>query len=160
MASLLSGGSCISAVPCGCCVTLVGHGRGASGCECIDGSDRRSTDFTMKVRADLFFPRVPFWGRVGLASKQDAGRVVSSPLRMAPRILFESFGRWCFFLFESFGRWRPARGGSLDEVGAVCFMRSKHSWTHRTPHNKGIKNEGPAANAECPDAQILPAMQV
>ena len=70
---------------------------------------------------------------VGLGvSKKDACRVFSSPLRMAPRILFDSFGRW-----------RPARGGNFDEVGAVCSMRGKHSWTHRAPHQNGTKNEAP-----------------
>ena len=90
----------------------------------------------MKGRLDSFF----FHGcHSGARAREAANKMlvefISSPLRMATSILFESLGKW-----------RAARGRSL-EVGAVCFMRGKYPWTHRAPHHKGMKKRGPSTES-------------
>ena len=48
----------------------------------------------------------------------------------------------------------PVFWKSLDEVGAVCAMRGKHSWTHRAPHQNGKKKTRPSRErgvSRCPD---------
>ena len=61
-------------------------------------------------------------------------------------------------LFEFCGRWRLARGESHDEDGTECSLRGKHCGSTERFTRRAY--EGPAVNAESPDAKILLARQV
>ena len=97
----------------------------------------------MKIRAVFLFSL-----RARGPGTHDACRVYSSWLRMAPRVPSEP-GSLVKDGVQHFVRILSKMASCpRDEDGHVCFMRGKHSWTHRALHQKASCQQGLTVDAQ------------